>query len=410
MDATTICACATALPAAAALVRLSGPEARAIAQAAGLDLPQAWQWTSCQWDLLATEDGQPAGACPSRVGFFPQGRSYTGYDLIEIVLPGNSFIVDFALQRLLVAGAEMAGPGAFSRQALATGRLTLDEAEAVLDLVTAADVTAAQQALQRLHGALGAEFEPLRQEVLHLRALVEAGLDFIEEPDVEAYDHAAARSLLEQIRATIARWRRAATSLGLMPEVLLVGAANAGKSALFRELTGAAALVSSTPGTTRDWLDAAWELPGGRTVRLVDTAGWLQAAASLDQAAIDMGQQRLAAASLIICCSAPDAPLPPVLDGVLPNEVEHQIIATKADLAVQEPRAVLAVSSEAHQGLEALAGLVEHHLAAQTGADPRQQALLADADGVLESLLQSWPPDEILATQLRVVADTLATC
>ena len=263
------------MPAESALLRLSGPQAKQVARRAGLpQVDDGWSWQGGEWSLLfpASGDlGEPAprraGSCPCRVGFFPAGRSYTGYDLLEITIPGSSDLVDLALAQLHQAGAEPAGPGAFSRQALATGRLTLDQAEAVLAVVTAPDAAAAQQAIHRLQGALGSEFEPLRQQLLHLRALIEAGLDFVEELDVEAYDHAQAQSLLQECRATIGRWRRAADSLGQLPEVLLVGPANAGKSALFAALSGAEAIVSPIAGTTRDWLDALWTLPSGRQVR-----------------------------------------------------------------------------------------------------------------------------------------------
>ena len=220
---------------------------------------------------------------------------------MNVSFRGSPDLVALALEACYQAGAEAAGPGAFSRQALASGRLTLDQAEAILALVQAGDEAAAAQALQRLHGALGEEFEPLRQELLHLRALVEAGLDFIEEPDVEAYDPQALRQLLETIRATIARWRRAARSLGDEPLVMLVGPANAGKSALFAELTQADALVSDVAGTTRDWLEASWRLPAGRLVRLVDSAGWLQQAAALDAAAVQAGVDRLRSAAVVVC-------------------------------------------------------------------------------------------------------------
>lgn len=393
----TICACATAVGGRSALLRLSGPEARAVAGRAGLVVPPlAWHLATADWPLAG-------GACPVRVLFAPAGRSFTGHDLVEIVLPGARDLVELALDALRRAGAEAAAPGAFARQALAAGRLTLDRAEAVLALATAADAAAAAAAVARLRGALSVDLAPVRERLLRLRALIEAGLDFADEEGVSAVDPAALRADLGELRAVLARWLVAAGAVGDEPVVCLAGPANAGKSALFARLTGAPALVSPVPGTTRDHLDAPW-LAAGRRVRLIDTAGWLAAAAGSDAEAIARGRTTVESAALVLACSAPDAPLPP--DVPLPAG-RTLVVATKADLGVREPRAVLAVSAGTGAGLEQLAGLVAGRLAAVAGAEPRQQRLLAEADAILARLLVHPPPDELLAEDLRLAAERL---
>ncbi|MDA3960634.1 MAG: 50S ribosome-binding GTPase [Planctomycetota bacterium] len=386
----TVCACATALPAHTAVLRLSGPRARAVAERCGLQL-QAWWRSEQDWQFAGV-----AGAAPCGVLFAPGPRSYTGYDLVEVFVPGSRDLVELALACLCQAGAEPAGAGAFTRQALATGRLTLDRAEAVLAVAQAADAAQARAAVQRLQGGLGAELAPLRQRLLHLRAVVEAGLDFIEEEDVRAYDPDALQAELAQLAAQIRRWFRAAGSLDLVPTVCLAGPANAGKSALFAALTGSDALVSAQAGTTRDWLSADWDC-AGRRVQLIDTAGWLDDAAGLDAQALAAGTARVEAADLVLLCSAPDAPLPAGAE-----ERGDLVVATKSDLGASDPRAVLAVSASGRTGLEPLAGLVARRLAASGDADPRQQALLHEAAGVLATLAQALPGDDLL------LADDLA--
>ncbi len=395
-DEPTIVACATAVGGDSALIRLSGSSAASIAQRAGVRLAPAWEVTTHDWPLAG-------GRCPCRTVLASGPRSFTGFDLVEIMLPGSADLVALALDALIAAGAEPASPGAFARQALANGRLTLDRAEAILAVAQAGDAAAARQAIARLRGALADDVATVRRQVIDVRALVEAGLDFIDEADVRAYDPARLRSLLSEVRSVLARWRVTADALEGEPVVCLVGPANAGKSALFNRLAGANALVSPVAGTTRDWLDARWEV-GGRTVRLIDTAGWLDAARGLDADGIAAGRRTIAGAALVLACSAPDAPLMQQHD--LPATAV--VIATKADLVARpDPRAVLAVSANDGTGLVQLTGLVADRLAAVGAGEPRQQRLLAEVDVLLARLTTHLPGDELLADDLRRTSDLL---
>jgi len=396
MRCDTICACATARGGHAALLRLSGPAARAVAADAGLPVPAPWRMVATDWPLAG-------GACPVRVLFAPAGHSFTGQDLIEIILPGSRDLVEMALSALRLAGAEAALPGGFARQALAAGRLTLDRAEAVLALATAPDAQAAAAAVARLRGALASDLDPVRDRLLRLRALIEAGLDFADEEGVSTIAPSALAADLGELRAVLARWLVAADALGDEPLVCLCGPANAGKSALFARLTGAPALVSPVPGTTRDHLEAPW-IAAGRRVRLVDTAGWLDAASGIDAAALARGRSAIESAALVLACSAPDAPLP--ADPPVPRD-RLLVLATKSDLGVRESRAVLAVSVETGAGLDQLAGLVAARLGAVAGAEPRQQRLLAETDAILARLMAHQPADELVAEDLRVCAERL---
>jgi tRNA modification GTPase len=271
----------------------------------------------------------------------------------------------------------------------------------VLALVTASDAEAAQRALIRLRGDLGADLAAVRDELTELRARVEAGLDFAEEDGVAGADHRLIRSAAQRLGARLARWRTVADAAAGPPVVCLVGPANAGKSALFQRLSGAPALVSPVPGTTRDPLEAAWHV-GSRTVTLVDTAGWLDhASTGLDAEAIAAGRRWIDHAALVLACSAPDARLPTVAG-------TWQVIATKADLGSPDPRAVVAVSVETGCGLDQLAGLVAERLAHSHGGEPRQQGLLAAALASLGTLADQPPPDEMLAEDLRRITEQLS--
>lgn len=395
-DRENIVACATATGGQHALIRLSGPRAFALAAAVGLPLAAPWTMAHGDWQLAG-------GRCPCRVLCAAGPRSFTGFDLVEITLPGSADVVALGITTLLNAGAEAAMPGAFTRQALANGRLTLDRAEAILAVAQASDATAARHAIDRLRGAVSDDLLAVRTRLIDARAVVEAGLDFAEEADVKSYDPARLRVLLSELRTVLARWRVAADTSDGDPIVCLVGPANAGKSALFNYLTGADALVSPIAGTTRDWLDAPW-LVAGRRVRLIDTAGWLDSANGLDAVGIAAGQRTVASASVVLACSAPDARLP--LDAPLPSGAF--VIATKADvISAPDPRAVLALSLTTGVGIDQLSGFVASRLSGIGAGEPRQQRLLADTDAVLARLMARLPSDELLAEDLRRAGDLL---
>lgn len=399
----TICACASASGGTAALVRLSGPRAFAIAAFAGIE-------TRC-WRLGT---GTSAATCPVRTLFRRGPYTATGHDLVEILVPGAADLVALGLAALHAAGAEPAAPGAFTRQAVATGRLSLDRAEAVLALAQASDAQAAAAALARLQGALAADLQPLKALLLRVRALVESGLDFLDEHDVRPWNPDLVIADLTAIVTYLGRWLIAADSLENVPLICLVGAPNAGKSALFAELTGEPALISPIAGTTRDHLDARCDLLG-RTVRLVDTAGWLSTAfprvdqCDLERQAVDAGKKIAVSADLVVACAAPDAPLPEHLDiaetlGIPANRVV--IIATKSDLtAPADPRAVLAVSVAEGHSMAALRGLLSQRLAPHATGSARQQGLLRAAIAHLHAAIaqarRSDDQDALLADDLR---------
>ncbi len=390
-----IVALASALPSAVAVIRCAGADAFAIAAAAGAPLPTAglgWQTTTGTW---------PLG--PLRVLAARGPGTFTGTDTVELLVPGAPDLATQALDRLRHAGATDAAPGAFTRLALANRRLTLDRAEALLALVHAHDAPAAARALERLRGSLGAACAEVRERLIDLRARVEAGLDFAEEPDVRSYEPRTLQAELKSLQVRLRGFLAAGEDLGQEPVVLLVGPANAGKSALFAALTGAPALVSPVAGTTRDHLEAPWDC-GGRLVRLVDTAGWFATRDGVDQAAVAAGRGLISGASLIFACSAPDAPLPDAAD--LPME-RTVIVATKGDLGPGDPRASHTVHRSDPTSLNQLAKLARQRLEGTAPGNSRQQGLLRECLALLAPLTDRLPADELLADDLTRTAALL---
>lgn len=389
----TVTACASGTGGPCTLIRLSGPQAFQIAASAGFAVTDSGS---------AIDGVQPLPhRCLARRG----PATATGCDLIELLIPGASAACELALARLVAAGAIRAAPGSFTRQALANGRLSLDQAEGLLALAQAGDAAAAAAGLARVRGALAHDLAPLRQQLLALRAEVEAGLDFLDEHDVRNAGTPALDTKLAELSQRLERWLVATAAIEGLPIVLLVGQPNAGKSALYAALSGAPALISPIPGTTRDHLDSEVDLAGVR-IRLIDTAGWLTTSDVLDHAAVEQGRSLLSSASLILACSAPDAPLAKTLEG-LPTE-RVIIIATKADLdAPPDPRAALAVSVATAAGLAGLHGLIRRCILSSAGGEPRQQRCLQEACAAL-SRARRATADELLADDLRRAGDHLS--
>ncbi len=207
--------------------------------------------------------------------FFPAPHSYTGEDVLELHGHGGPVVLQQLLQRCLELGARLARPGEFTERAFLNGRMDLAQAEGVADLIEASTALAARAALHSLQGRFSQLIQLLSKDLVRLRTLVEATLDFPEE-EVEFLTAGRAGQQLEAIREQLAT-TLAATRQGSVLrngiQVVLVGEPNVGKSSLLNRLAGEdVAIVTTTPGTTRDALRLQIDL-GGVPVQVIDTAG-----------------------------------------------------------------------------------------------------------------------------------------
>lgn len=271
----TIAAQATARgQAALAIIRTSGPEAIDIVNACfrGADLAEASSHTA-HVGYIVDAAGEEVDQVV--VTIFRAPRSATGEDVAEVSCHGGTLAPKLVLERLLAHGARMAEPGEFTERAFLNGKLDLAQAEAVADLIHASSTRAHRVSLQHLQGRYSEQLDALREELLDLCGLMELEIDFTEE-DVEFADRerleellGRAASLLDTLLAT------ADTGETLKDGVRVVigGRPNAGKSTLLNALVGRdRAIVSETPGTTRDEIEAEVEIDG-ILFRFVDTAG-----------------------------------------------------------------------------------------------------------------------------------------
>lgn len=298
VDTDTIVAIATAPGAGGVgIVRLSGPRAHAIGEAICGRRLQVRRVQYAQFHDAAGEvldDGI--------VLCFRAPASFTGEDVVELQGHGSPVVLQALQARCVELGARLAGPGEFSQRAFLNGKLDLAQAEAIADLIAAADLYAVRAARRSLEGVFSRQVERLMEQVLQLRVQVEAAIDFADEP-LETLGGAALRQAVQDTRQTLARLCQEAERGWRLRDGLhavLVGPPNAGKSSLLNALAGSErAIVTDIAGTTRDVLQETVRI-GGVELTLVDTAGLRQAGDAIEAEGIRRARAELARADLAL--------------------------------------------------------------------------------------------------------------
>lgn len=236
------------------------------------------------------------------VTYFAKPHSYTTDDILEISAHGSPVVLRHIVEMCVASGARLAEPGEFTMRAFLNGRIDLTQAEAVRDLIDSQTLYQAKVAAQQLDGALSRRLQPIKQKLVELIALLEAGIDFAEDevsvmPDARILEHIASiRKPLEELSASFAYGR--IVHAGLM--LAIVGRPNVGKSSLFNRLVERErAIVTATPGTTRDLVTETVAI-GGIPVQLVDTAGMRHALDEAESIGIRKSMEALADADLVL--------------------------------------------------------------------------------------------------------------
>ena len=316
--------------AAIAMVRLSGPDAgEAVRRLTGALPPPR----TSALRRLRSADG--AGLDRALVLWFPRPGSYTGEDGAELHLHGGSAVVDAVCDALLDLGLRLAEPGEFTRRAFEHGKLDLSQAEAIADLVDAETEGQRRQALDQLDGALSRRYDSWRAAILEVLALLEAAIDFPDEDlpaDVAARVGPYLRRLLDELDDALndaGRGERVREGF----RVAIVGAPNAGKSSLLNRLLGReAAIVTRTPGTTRDVIEAPLVL-GGFKALLADTAGLRAAVEEIEAEGVRRARAWAEGADLrlwVVDGSSSDGSWRQAADLARPGDI---LVLNKSDLA-----------------------------------------------------------------------------
>jgi tRNA modification GTPase len=293
---------------ALAVIRLSGPDAYAIAS----HVVSPWR-TEPRIARLATLRDPASGKVIDHpvVTVYAAPRSYTGEDLVELSVHGGELVPVLALGALLAAGAREALPGEFTRRAVANGKMDVLQAEGVGDLIDAQSRAMHDAAIGQLEGSLSRRIATLRDAVIGLESRIAYDIDFPEEDDGPIPVERVERGIRELLDALDALLATAATGEMLRRGALVViaGAPNAGKSSLFNAILGSTrAIVTDIPGTTRDAIEAVADI-GSWPVRLVDTAGLRETGDVVERLGIEVSERYLADADAVLACGESDESL-----------------------------------------------------------------------------------------------------
>lgn len=365
-----------ALPAAIAVVRVSGPQAGVALETLVGSLPEP---RSPSLRTLRDADGEALDQ--ALVLWFPGPATATGEDLVELHCHGGRAVVAAVLAALgPMEGLREAEAGEFTRRAFANGRIDLAQAEGLGDLLAAETELQRQGAMHSVGGQVSGHVEGWRERVLGFAALIEAVIDFADEDDVAALPAAFETdlsALCAEIRAVAERPATERLRDGI--RVVLAGPPNAGKSSLFNALlSDDAAIVTAEAGTTRDVLERPVSI-GGVPLVLVDTAGMRESGAgAIEAMGIERARREVEAGQIVLWLGAQEeAPSGSVQ------------IHAKADVTGGQGSG-LKVSSVTGEGVDALLALLaERGRAALPPVDRmafnrRQKALALEAVENLE--------------------------
>jgi tRNA modification GTPase len=425
-------------PAAIAVVRISGPRARAALEALARRVPEPRRAGLAR--VRDPETGEPIDEALAL--WFPGPKSETGEDVAELQLHGGPAVIAAVLRVLgRIEGLRLAEPGEFTRRAFEAGQLDLTAVEGLADLIGAETEAQRRQAFRQLKGLLGARAETWRQRLIEALALVEARIDFSDEADVPEDLVGPALAVARGLRGEIAEALSGAARGERLRDGLVVaiaGPPNAGKSTLLNRMARReAAIVSPIPGTTRDVIEVHLDL-GGYPVTVLDTAGIRDSTDPVEQEGVRRARQRASEADLVLWVtdatdeteeSEPDlkqkatdwgneGSLPAVwiirnkVDLLTPNNKVYND-SYKSEYRLSNIAFYLSASTGA--GLDSFFAQLGHHLGNYFGSEPalvsrerHRKALEATVVHLDRALAEgAGGREDIIAEELRAAANTL---
>jgi tRNA modification GTPase len=371
------------------MVRLSGPRSRAIAESiCACELVPR----HAHYVRMRANDGTAAGDIidDGIALYFKAPASFTGEHVVELQAHGSPVALQNIVAACRALGARDARPGEFSERAFLNGKLDLAQAEAVADLIAAADTRAARAARRALDGVFSDRVDAVATELLHLRIHVEAAIDFADESlDTLGGEQvreglARAAQQIAQLLADAERGRKLRDGL----HAVIVGPPNAGKSSLLNALAGSdRAIVTDIAGTTRDLLHEMVRLDGAE-LTLVDTAGLREGGDAIEREGMRRAREELRRADLaIVVLDARDpdtgrAAVADAIEGVpqrlwIHNKADLLADATSRAAPIHADDTVL-VSAHTGEGLDALHARLRH-LSGAEAADASEGTFTARA-------------------------------
>jgi tRNA modification GTPase len=359
--------------------------------------------------------------------FFPAPASYTGEDVLELQGHGGPVVLGMILRRCLELGARLAEPGEFTRRAFLNDKLDLAQAEGVADLIDAATEAAARCALRSLRGEFSEAIGNLQKQLVELRMLVEATLDFPEE-EIDEIDREEARGRLrhlqEEVGRSLVRGRRGSVLRSGL-QVVLAGQPNVGKSSLLNRLAGEdLAIVTEIPGTTRDAVRQTIQIEGV-PMNVIDTAGLRDTVDTVEAIGIARTWEAIGHADallLVVDARAGVAAADRSIVDRLPGKLKLVTVFNKIDLSGDASRAEedeqgwrIHVSAKTGDGIESLREVLLKLAGWQSGeedvfmARERHLVSLERVAQALDRAGQTMLQSELFAEELRLAQRELGS-
>lgn len=371
----TIAAVATAMaPSGIGIVRISGPEAVAVADRLYRGKKKEKRLENMKSHTIhygwIVEQEQVLDEV--LVMLMREPHSYTGEDTVEIDCHGGVLAVKRVLEAAVHAGARLAEPGEFTKRAFLNGRIDLSQAEAVMDVISAKSEYALQSSVSQLQGSVSRAVKEIREKLLYEIAFIESALDDPEHVSLDRYPERL-KEIVRKEKGRIEKLLKSADDGKLLQEgikTVILGKPNAGKSSLLNLLVGEEkAIVTEIAGTTRDVLEEQITL-GGISLRMLDTAGIRSTADKVEQIGVERAKEHAKDADLILYvvdASVPldenDAQIMELLRGrktiLLLNKSDLQTVISAEELTERVNAPVLNISAREETGLEELETMIK---------------------------------------------------
>lgn len=396
------------LPSGVAVIRVSGPQVVSI-----IDMMIGQPLTARAARLVKLHHPHSGELLDEAVALlFRAPASFTGEDVLELQCHGGVATVSAVLAALgSVDGLEGAERGDFSRRAFENGKLDLTELEGLSDIVAAQTEQQRKLALSQAGGSLRKLYDDWRDQLIRMRALVEAEIDFADEDDVPGSVSSQVWQEVSALAAEMAAHLQSSKSGEIIRrgfKIALLGAPNAGKSSLLNALANRdAAIVTDQPGTTRDIIEVSLNI-GGHLVVVSDTAGIRDAADVVEREGIRRAFAAAEQADLAFWLQAADNA------AEMPVNMQAVVLKSKVDLAPSISEDSLSVSTLAPGGLDVFLAFLRSELKKHTpkSEEPvatrhRHSLLLADALVALRKADDADKPLELRSEDLRLAAESL---
>lgn len=409
------------------ILRVSGPDARVLAQQVLGRVPQVRRA-----EYLPFRDPQGDILDQGIALFFEGPNSFTGEDVLELQGHGGPVVLDLLLHALISTGhARMARPGEFSERAFLNDKLDLVQAEAIADLIDASSAQAARLALHSLQGEFSKHIQALLDALVHLRVYVEAAIDFPEE-EIDFLSDGKVQGDLEDIQRRLRETQQKAHQGSLIREgmtVVIAGRPNAGKSSLLNVLAGQdRAIVTEIAGTTRDVLTEHIHLDG-MPLHIIDTAGLRETEDVVEKMGVERAWQEIEKADQVLLvvdstqCDASDPmQIWPEFMAKLPKTVGLTLVRNKIDLRKKTlnksecSHSVIELSAKTGQGVTDLTEHLKQIMGYQPVSEGRFIARRRHMDALTRTCthvdaawnqLVTYTAPELVAEELRIAAEHL---